>query len=97
MGMELVVRRAADGVSIRAVLEALSRGGMVCTVMMVDGQLVMPGGEPAAGWHDLRLRTPSGMVTVARKPTGLSVVVFGNADAALQEAQRRVAEALEQS
>ena len=96
MGMELAVQRSADGVSIRGVLEVLSRGGMVCTVMMVDGQLVMPGSEPPAGWRDVRLRTPSGMVTVTRKPTGLSVVVFGNADAALQEAQRRVAEALEQ-
>jgi hypothetical protein len=97
MGMELAVQRAAESVSIRAVLAALAQAGMVCTIMMVDGQLVMPGSEPAAGWRDLRLRTPSGMVTVARRPTGLAVVVFGNADAGLQEAQRRVAEALERS
>jgi hypothetical protein len=61
---------------------------------MVDNVLQGPGARPPAHWRDVRLRTPAGVVTLRRTASGVSVVVFGNADEKLQAAQRRVAEAV---
>ena len=60
---------------------------------MVDGQLTLPGAPVPPGWVEVRLRTPAGMVTLARK-TAIAVKVFGNADAALLETRDRIARAL---
>jgi hypothetical protein len=95
VGLERQVARAADSIDIAAVLERLKARNFPSSVMMIDGQLVMPAAALPPGWRDLRLRTPGGTVTVARRPAGVAVLVFGNADASLQEAQRVVAEAIE--
>jgi hypothetical protein len=61
---------------------------------MVDNALVRPSAPPPAEWSEVRLRTPAGMITLRRQAGGIALVVFGNADAALQTAQRRVADAV---
>src|SRR4051812_17641293 len=96
MGMTIEVPRAPETVSIKSLLGALKASGFPTTVMMIDGQLVMPNAEPPPTWRDIRLRTPGGAVTLARRESAIAVVVFGNADAAAQQAQRRVADAIEQ-
>ena len=53
-----------------------------------------PGAIPPAVWRDARIRTPAGVVTLRRVPSGVAVVVFGNADDALRAAQRTIAETL---
>ena len=63
-------------------------------IVMIDGALVAPGAAVPDGWRELRLRTPAGMVTIARDAGGVRVVVFGNADAGLVAMQKQVAEAL---
>jgi hypothetical protein len=93
MGMELKVA-CAGACSLAPVLERLAASGMACTVLMVDGALVAPRAAPPAEWREVRLKTPQGMVSLVRRGGEVAVVVFGNADAALVEAQRRVAEAL---
>lgn len=93
MGMEIVV--VDRGQSVPALLSSLAAAGLASSVMMVDGQLWPPAAALPSAWRDLRLRTPAGTVTVARRAGGLAVVVFGNADAALSAAQRQVAEALD--
>ena len=95
MGMTIEVTRAPDSVSIKALLAALSAAGFPTTIMMIDGQLVMPNAEPPPSWRDVRLRTPGGTVTLARRDSSIGVVIFGNADANMQQAQQRVAEAIE--
>ncbi len=92
MGSELAVHGNVP--SIQAVLDRLAERGMVAQVLMVDGALQMPGVEPAAGWREIRLRTPAGMVTLRRTGDGVGVVVFGNADAALVAAQREIGAAM---
>ncbi len=87
MGMEIVV--AATG-QLAPLLQKLGD----CSLIMVDGGLVMPSAPPPEKWHEVRLKTPAGTVTLKRRGGGIAVVVFGNADAVLQEAQRRIAEAL---
>jgi hypothetical protein len=89
MGMDLLAPCAAPDVN--ALLRDL---GSTCTVMMVDGQLHAPNAPVPAGWSDVRLRTPAGMVTLKRRPDGVAVVVFGNADAGLQATQRQIADLL---
>jgi hypothetical protein len=92
MGMEEVV--ACTDVDFPALLATLATRGLRGMVAMVDGALQMPGAIVAPSWRDVRLRFPAGTITLARRPGGVAVVVFGNADEALRAAQRQVAEAL---
>ena len=92
MGLEIVVPRRSC--PLRPVLEALAAAGLPSAIAMVNGALVPPSAPPPAEWAEVRLRTPAGMITLRRQPDGIAVVVFGNADAALQAAQRQVADAV---
>lgn len=91
MGLEQVV--SGEPPPLAEVVARLAGAGVTAMIVMVDGQLVMPGAPPPASWREVRFRTPAGTVTVSRRAGGVSVVVFGNADDALVEAQRAVAAA----
>ena len=91
MGMEITVARAE--IDLAALLAKLAAEGFASSIMMVDNQLRMPNAAAPAAWHDVRLKTPGGTVTLTRRGGAIAVMVFGNADAALQEAQKRVAAA----
>ena len=93
MGLEIVVARS-HLCPLSPILERLRAAGLPSTVAMVDGVLQGPGAVPSLDWRDVRLRTPAGVVTLRRTPGGVAIVVFGNADGALQAAQRTVAEAV---
>jgi hypothetical protein len=93
MGMELVVATSGTP-SLSALLVRLEAAGLASTVVMVDNALVHPRSQPPAEWQDVRLKTPAGTLTLRRRADGVAVVVFGNADPALQSAQRKVAELL---
>ncbi|MGH7268236.1 MAG: hypothetical protein ACREMB_25740 [Candidatus Rokuibacteriota bacterium] len=93
MGLEVVVPRR-DACRLQPVLDALATAGLPATIAMVDSTLRAPTAPPPEEWRDVRLRTPAGMVALARRPDGVAVIVFGNADAVLQDAQRRIADAL---
>jgi hypothetical protein len=92
--MDLLVARAG-ALDLARLLERLADSGLPSTVMMVDNQLHAPGAA-VGNWQDVRLRTPAGMVTLKRRPDGIAVIVFGNADDALQRAQRLIADALKE-
>jgi hypothetical protein len=93
MGLEIVVPRPSP-CPLAPLLERLTASGFPTSIAMVDNQLWSPRATPPGQWRDVRLRTPAGIVTLLHRPEGVAVVIFGNADAVLQEAQRRVAEAL---
>jgi hypothetical protein len=93
MGLEVVVPRVAS-VELAALLDQLSTAGLPSALAMVDNVLQGPGAIPPAVWRDARIRTPAGVVTLRRVPSGVAVVVFGNADDALRAAQRTIAETL---
>ena len=95
MGLEVVVARTAP-CPLGSLLDRLKADGITATLAMVDGVLQGPGATPPAAWRDARLRTPAGMVALRRASAGIVVVVFGNADAALQAMQRRIADTLRQ-
>jgi hypothetical protein len=46
---------------------------------MIDGQLAFPEEEPAEPWHELRVASTDGMVTLRRGGSQVDVVVWGNA------------------
>ena len=93
MGLEVVVPRVAS-VGLGTLVDRLAAAGLPCTLAMVDSVLQGPGATPPATWRDARLRTPAGVVTLRRVPSGIAVVVFGNADEPLRAAQRTIAETL---
>jgi hypothetical protein len=68
------------------VQELLTRSGFPVQLRMIDGQLAFPDEEPPESWAELRVGTPQGMVTVRREPGRVSLVTWGNADAAMLQA-----------
>ena len=91
MGAQTLVEKARP---LAEALAALAADGHVYPIVMVDGQLTHPSAPLPAAWLEVRLRTPAGMVTVARA-AGVVVKVFGNADRALLETRDRIARAFE--
>jgi len=53
---------------------------------MIDGELAFPDETPADNWRELRVGTPSGMITMRRDPDGITLVIWGNADAGMRQA-----------
>ena len=94
MGLEAFVTRAAPDCALAPLLELLAARGLPSTVMMLDSQLCMPGATLPSTWSDARLRTPAGTVSLKRRPGGIAVLVFGNADESLLAAQHKIADAL---
>jgi hypothetical protein len=66
-----------------ALKSVLTAEGVAVQMRMIDGQLAFPDEEPAEDWRELRLAGPGGMVTLRREADRLSLVIWGNADAAL--------------
>jgi hypothetical protein len=93
MGLEVIVPRVSS-VGLATLLDRLTAAGLPSALVMVDNVLQGPGASPPAVWRDARLRTPAGVVTLRRVPSGVAVVVFGNADEPLRAAQRTIAETL---
>jgi hypothetical protein len=57
---------------------------------MIDGLPAFPDEVPEAGWKDLRLGVPEGMVTVRRGTGVINCTVWGNAGEQLQLAWAKV-------
>ncbi len=93
MGVELVVP-VQGPCSLGPVLERLAAAGHACAVLMIDGALWPPGRPFPDAWRETRLKTPAGMVTLARRPGGIALVVFGNAGEELRAMQAAIAAAL---
>jgi hypothetical protein len=87
MGMEQTVSFAGKAIpSYEGVRAFLGERSFPLQMGMIDGQLAFPDEVPNEDWHELRLRTPLGMVTARREGDRLIFVTWGNADAAMQQA-----------
>ncbi len=92
MGMEHTVRFSGEGVPpVPRILAELAAHHFPVQVRMVDGELTLPDEVPPGGWKEVRLGTSVGMVTLVRRGQELAVVIWGNADTALQSAWNAVA------
>ena len=68
------------------VASRLAEHGYAVQVRMIDGLPAFPDEQPPDDWHELRVGTPAGMVTLRRTPAGVGVVTWGNAGPDLQRA-----------
>jgi hypothetical protein len=94
MGMERVVAFAGPAPSWAAIQKELAAAGLSVTVRMIDGLPAFPDEIPPDDWREVRISTPSGMMTLAKQSGGIAVVVWGNADATLQAEWEKVVEAV---
>ena len=91
MGMSQTIECPTGVPSWPTVRARLAAAGCPAQLRMIDGQLAFPDEEPPADWRELRIGTTDGMVTVRREGAGVTVVTWGNADAAMQRAWNAVA------
>ena len=87
MGMvQTVTFPAGSPVSWPATRDILASHRFPVQVRMIDGELAFPDEELPENWRELRLVTPDGMVVTARRERDqLLLVVWGNADASLDQ------------
>ncbi|MBI4571999.1 MAG: hypothetical protein HY713_01775 [candidate division NC10 bacterium] len=91
MGLEYTVRFPGGKLlELARVMTLLAERGFPVQLRMVDGELTLPTEGPPERWTDVRLGTPAGMVTLARRGQELAVVTWGNADEAMQRAWNAV-------
>ncbi len=92
MGMEQTVTFGERAVPSWPVVSALlSQHGFPVQLRMIDGELAFPEEAPADAWHELRLGTPQGMVTVRRQQDQVVLVTWGNANVPLRQAWNALA------
>ncbi len=72
--------------SWEAVSALLAGRGFPVALRMINGELAFPDEVPGESWHELRLGTPQGMVTVRREADQVILVTWGTGDPALLEA-----------
>jgi hypothetical protein len=94
MGMDQTVAFQGPPPPWQAVADLLSRHGFPVQPRMIDGQLAFPDEQPPDDWRELRVGTPSGMVTLRRHADAVVCVTWGNADAAMRQAWNALAWAL---
>ena len=86
MGLSQFIRFPAGVPSWDVLRDHLVACGLSVQLRMIDGQLAFPDEAPATDWRELRVSLPQGMITLRREVDGLTFVVWGNADTALNEA-----------
>lgn len=86
MGMERTIAYAGGSVPEWTELEAkLAEAGLTMNVRMIDGLPALIDEKPTAGWSEVRVSLPAGMITLRRDGANLRCVVWGNADDVLRE------------
>ena len=61
---------------------------------MIDGELAFPDETPPDNWREVRVAVSGGMITLRRESDGITLVIWGNADAGTREAWHALAQAL---
>ncbi len=92
MGLEQSVVFAKDGVPRWSdVTDLLEKCDFAVQVRMIDGELALPDDTVPSEWHELRISTPSGMITLKRQSDRVVLVAWGNADSKQKQAWNAVA------
>jgi hypothetical protein len=92
MGMEQTVTFPGGVVpGLPGVRDLLAGRGFAVQVRMIDGELAFPDEPLPLQWRELRLGTPSGMVTLHCEGNRVRLVIWGNADAGLRQAWNALA------
>lgn len=94
MGVDRCVPCIGSTPKWSALHDRLVPHGPQCKLQMINGELAFPDETPPDDWRELRLGTPSGMVTLRREDELIRLIVWGNADAALLHERDQIAEAI---
>jgi hypothetical protein len=87
MGMDQKVTFAPDKAPAWSALQAFfAAKNYPLQLRMIDGELAFPDETPPDAWRELRVGTPAGMITLRRDPDCITLVTWGNADAAMRQA-----------
>src|SRR6516225_5402177 len=86
LGMQQTVIYRTTPPAWTAARDLLAARGFSLQLRMIDGQPAFPDEQPPETWHELRLGTPQGMVTIRREVNRLVFVTWGNAEAGLHQA-----------
>ena len=76
------------------VTEMLARNSIPLQMRMIDGELSFPDEMPGENWRELRISVAGGMVTLRRDADGVTLVIWGNADAEVRRVWNGLAWAL---
>ncbi len=93
MGMEKLVPFTTVAPSWENIQREASKAGVALTVRMIDNLPAFPDEIPEPGWKELRVASAEGMMSLRQQPGVLAVIVWGNADQALQRDWAIVADA----
>ena len=72
----------------------LAQKGVPLQMRMIEGELAFPDETPPETWRELRVGTSAGMVTLRREPDGITLVIWGNADAGMRQTWNALAWAI---
>ncbi len=93
MGMHRTITFAGQPPSWQAIRDRITAAGLTVSLRMIDGLPAFPDELPEDGWRELRISTPTGMMTLRLDAGKLTVVVWGNAGPELVREWEMVAEA----
>jgi hypothetical protein len=77
-----------------ALVEFCAKKNVPLQTRMIDGELAFPDETPPDNWREVRVGVSGGMITLRRDPDGITLVIWGNADADTREAWHAMAKAL---
>ena len=97
MGLEQTVMFPDAVPAWRDVQELLAKRGFPIQVRMIDDQLAFPDEIPEEPWHELRVSSDAGMVTLRRERNRVSLITWGNIDAPLLRTRNALAWAFGQA
>jgi hypothetical protein len=87
MGMDQKVVFATEKMPTWSmVVEIFARRSLPLQLRMIDGELSFPDEIPGANWRELRVSVTGGMMTLRRDADGVTLVIWGNADAEVRRA-----------
>ena len=94
MGMERVIEFSGTTPSWHAIQRETTAIGLTLSIRMIDGLPAFPDEVPDDGWKEVRVSTPSGMISLRQQPGRLAIVVWGNADENLRHEWEQLASAV---
>jgi hypothetical protein len=97
MGLELTVTFPDHVPAWRDVQQLLAKRGFPIQMRMIDGQLAFPEEVPVEPWHELRVSSDAGMVTIRREQDRVTLVTWGSVDAPLVQTRNALAWAFAQA
>jgi hypothetical protein len=95
VGVDVTVKLGPAGAPSWSVVTArLASRGISVPLRMIDDQLAFPDESPPDDWRELRVASPTGMITIRRTAETITLVTWANIDDATRATRDSLAWAL---